>query len=504
MRHANSAPHEFWALLNAKLDGTLTDDDVDRLEQFLDGDFGLQSLYRNYCQLHINLEEETRAQRVVETARIARSVNRLQQPTPGATAAARAVDIDAVPLQRPRTRRPNWLGISACAVAVALMLMFLVRRNDNPPAGQQAAANPESNVDVITVRLASDESRYLPIGNIGNIHIQGPAHLELYGTSRAKLLDGRIKVRITDPRGRGFVVETPQGKVTDLGTEFGVDVSKGSKGANTGVVVFEGSVDLAVPGDGAQRGAQIQRLVQGEGLSVSNAGQMDRIMNIVTGEVSTFSPRGETRRNGVKPVIVDVFDNIRAPDVLNFYEIVPGGLQEDALAYVDRPAHDWSGVDERGIPPYLIGADYVKMFNADKMRNDVQISVTVSCPARLFIFADNRVVPPRWLRINFRDTGDEIGHDCGRFILNGKEFFKLNRGIGPGKSIDSNCSIWQRVVAGPETIVLGPNFGNSDLTTMYGIAAIRDDSILKLLKNEKEQGGNTSEASQPTATGVAK
>src|SRR5262249_40058847 len=150
----------------------------------------------------------------------------------------------------------------------------IAQKEDKPTTSRTDLA---AGLDVITVRLSSDESRYLPIGEIGNIHIQGPAHLDLFGTSRACLYEGRIKVRITDPRGRGFVVETPQGKVTDLGTEFGID----TKNSNTDVVVFEGSVDLAIPREG-DKGVHVQRLVQGEGVS-ANAGTTSRIMNIVTG-----------------------------------------------------------------------------------------------------------------------------------------------------------------------------------------------------------------------------
>jgi hypothetical protein len=160
-------------------------------------------------------------------------------------------------------------------------------------------------------------------------------------------------------------------------------------------------------------------------------------------------------------------------------------MREDALAYVDRPAHDWSGVDPRGIPEYLLGADYIKLFNSDKMRSDVEISVTLSCPARLFIFADDRVPPPQWLRSQFRDTGDSIGHDCGPYVRDGVEFFKLNRGFGPGNSIDSTCSIWEMVVDRPRVVTLGPNFGDSELTAMYGIAAVRLDGEASAAQESK-------------------
>jgi hypothetical protein len=497
MSQPRSAPPEFWTLVNEKLDGTLSDAGVERLEFLLDGDFGLQSLYRNYCQLHINLEADTRAQRVVDSLRDTRPESRDRSLQSGVSAAARAVDVDTVQLPRRTVSRTRWAVLSGCAAALVLVFAAIAVHNDEPQVAKQAIVGAPvsgNQLDIITVRLSSDESRYLPIGEVGNIHIQGPAHLDLIGTRRAKLYDGRIKVRITDPRGRGFVVETPQGNVTDLGTEFGVDVAKGT---NTGVVVFEGSVDLEVPADG-KKGALVERLVQGEGLNINGAGDVDRIMTIVTGKVSTFQQRGEARPNGTLPVIVDVSDNVRLPELRKFYEIVPGGLHEDALAYVDRPAHDWTAIDKRGLPAYLIGADYIKPFNSDKMRSDVRISVTLACAARLFVFADDRVSPPNWLRESFRDTGDNIGHDTGPFVLDGVEYFKLKRGIGPGQSIDSTCSVWEMIVDGPRTVELGPNLGSSILTAMYGIAAIPLDPM------PENKDLKQSTVAEPSATGVAK
>ena len=298
MNQADSAPREFWKLLNGTLDGTLSDADVEQLEQYLDGDFGLQMLFRNYCQLHVNLESETRAQRVIDRLNTGGRPVHNTRWQDDLSAAVEAVDLRTAEPTARRKSSYGWFAILACAAMLACVLFALSTRKRPGQVAKAPVAAPVSEaskfderLDIITVRLASDESRYLSIGDIGNIHIQGPAHLELFGTSRAVLHEGRIKVRITDPRGHGFVVETPQGKVTDLGTEFGVDVAKGE---NTGVVVFEGSVDLAVPGDG-DKGVQVQRLVQGEGLNAS-AGRTDRIMTIVTGKVSTFSQPGGVRR----------------------------------------------------------------------------------------------------------------------------------------------------------------------------------------------------------------
>jgi hypothetical protein len=342
----------------------------------------------------------------------------------------------------------------------------MFRSNTFGVVADQTPVGPEANL--VSVQLANAESRTFPIGDVGTVSIQGPAHFELVGNMRARLHYGRIKVRIDDVRGRGFVVETPRGHVTDLGTEFGVDVANDS---DTGVVVFQGVVDLALHSDKDRKAPRVERLVQGQGLSLGEAGRTNRIMSVVTGNVATFLRRGETRRDDHARVITDVWDNIRSAEFKMFYEIVPGGLKEDALTYVDRPEHQWNGIDESGLPPYLIGADYIKPFNSDKMRRDVELSIALAEPARLFVFLDDRVSPPDWLRDEFHDTGDDVGLDCGPFVLDGKQIY-FDKDLGPGKSVEVRFSVWERTVEREGIVKLGPNSGATFDTGMYAVAAI--------------------------------
>lgn len=80
----------------------------------------------------------------------------------------------------------------------------------------------------------------------GRLIVEGPAHLEFPESGKAVLHQGRIVMRATK-KGHGYRIETPQGSIIDLGTEFGVSVGQG------GVVethVIEGSVE-AVPKHGS-------------------------------------------------------------------------------------------------------------------------------------------------------------------------------------------------------------------------------------------------------------
>ena len=75
--------------------------------------------------------------------------------------------------------------------------------------------------------------------------LEGPASLELL-SGKQRPVAARQADRPGPEAGVGFEVLSPQGKVIDLGTEFGVSVS--DDGA-TEVYVFEGKVEAHRPDD---------------------------------------------------------------------------------------------------------------------------------------------------------------------------------------------------------------------------------------------------------------
>ena len=225
--------------------------------------------------------------------------------------------------------------------------------------------------------------------------------------------------------------------------------------------------------------ARTERLTCGEGVEFGRGGPLNRINSIFTGNVATFSrPATEnSKRHGAAwaekrslSLIADVTDDLH--DSRKFYEIVPGGLREDAKAFADR-LHEWNGITAAGMPAYLIGADYVKTFNQDNFEQNQQIYVTLSRPAKLFVFLDVRVTAPDWLRRDFHNTGDMIGLDAAPNRM--RQYRNRTLAVGPGQSIDERYTIWERDVLEPGVVALGSNIDPSDLTTdrgMYGIAAL--------------------------------
>ena len=87
-------------------------------------------------------------------------------------------------------------------------------------------------------------------------------------------------------------------------------------------------------------------------------------------------------------MITAVSDNVRSLETAKYYRVIPDGFREDCRAYVDR-LHEWNGVDERGLPPFLVGGDYVMTFNDDKITTEIEIAVSAR-PAGNAVRADRR------------------------------------------------------------------------------------------------------------------
>ncbi len=70
--------------------------------------------------------------------------------------------------------------------------------------------------------------------------LAAPAELELVSEDRVHLREGKLRAEVP-PQARGFTVVTPEIKLVDLGTSFGIEVEEGRR---TGIHVFDGEVEL--------------------------------------------------------------------------------------------------------------------------------------------------------------------------------------------------------------------------------------------------------------------
>jgi hypothetical protein len=311
--------------------------------------------------------------------------------------------------------------------------------------------------------------------------LEGPAHIRILGPLCVKAYSGNLMAHVGDSA-HGFTVMTPRGNVVDLGTEFGLHLD--ASGA-VQVAVFKGSVDVTgcmeengAPTTRSPKTGGLQpsppsatrRLVAGEALCMGATGGLSRLAAISSETFPCLSapfsaPHGP-------PVIAAVSDDIRLPESAQFYEIVPGGLVEGAPAYVDR-FYQWTGVTKAGIPEPLRGADYVRMFNSDKVRGDYQITVQLACAAELYVFTDDRRrSPPEWVRAQFQPTGWKIQmtERSGAATLLAKDP-RFSIAIALPGDADRSFSVWRLPIGHAQTVTLGSAGEENGTYSMYGIAA---------------------------------
>lgn len=327
--------------------------------------------------------------------------------------------------------------------------------------GRAGDRNPEdfNYGDTVWVEMGLVEMN-LEGGTVGQL--RAPAILQLISQDRVRLLSGKIKV-YAPSRTNGFTVETPSAEVVDLGTEFSVEAAE----TGTDLIVHGGKVDLKVPHNGENKTVTTKQFTAGQAVRVDRNGTLSRIMN-----VKSSGDQPALQRPASAHVISSVVDNIPRDEVWAFYEIVWNGMSEDVHVFVDR-LHQWNGVSDAGMPTYLVGGDYVKTFNDDKMAGEYKMEVELAQPANLYVLLDTRVTPPKWLIDSFSDTGDQIGIDETHHHRSGYEDTTED---GPGKSIDRTHSIWKMAAPDGGTVVLGPNGeGPSQArwhNNMYGIVAV--------------------------------
>jgi ferric-dicitrate binding protein FerR (iron transport regulator) len=264
-----SEPWQDW--IDDYLSGLLDDARLRELEERLRTDAAARRYFVRYARLHTDLHLEVRARQAGERA--LDGIAQLTQagasssPVPAGTG-------DCTP-RRSLVRRclaPSALVTAACLLlAIGWWLVkgrepaiaWLVNAqncqwSDGEPTGDMQAGK------VLNLERGLAEVRF-QCG--AKVVMEGPASLELLSGKSARLRHGKLTARVPGPA-TGFEIVSPQGKIIDLGTEFGISVS--DTGA-TDVYVFEGKVEAHPIGEGkANAGAmsllqnQAARIAEGK------------------------------------------------------------------------------------------------------------------------------------------------------------------------------------------------------------------------------------------------
>jgi ferric-dicitrate binding protein FerR (iron transport regulator) len=291
-----------------------------------------------------------------------------------------------------------------------------------------------------------------------SLKIEAPAECELVSPMLVRVAVGKITADV-GMLGKGFVIETPQGRIVDQGTVFGVDASTAE---HTDVVVFQGLVDVYSKSDGND----FTSLRSGETLRMKNHRRASRIVSSFTaGTDERESTHGSPTQNALITAVGDSMTTddegaMKWPSLRNPYLIVPGGMRAGALSFADE-MDSWQTV-----PESLAGADVVRTFAVDTFNWWMQMTLTVQRPCELFVFMDVRNEVPAWLAQEFVNTGETISLHRTAHSAPQRVAYVLK------------YAVWKKVVLHPGEVRLGPPYPNPppDRTTfnptrMYGVAA---------------------------------
>jgi hypothetical protein len=265
MSTADNIPEDLKDLIDDYLADLLDEAGMRRLEARLLADEAARHYFTRYCWLHTDLHLEARARQVGERALQALpsaaapqpQVSRLRPVLPLKRLAAAAVVLLCLGVGWWLANRPGPPDVSE--VAWLVNAQNCEWAEDTEPSGPMRAGR------VLRVERGLAEIQF---GSGARVVLEGPASLELLSANGARLLRGKLSAKVPEPA-VGFQVLSPQGKVVDLGTEFGVSV--GENGA-TDVRVFAGQVKASAGGDPVSLTANQSARLDAAGVTLQQGG----------------------------------------------------------------------------------------------------------------------------------------------------------------------------------------------------------------------------------------
>ncbi len=263
-----NAPDELSSLVHRCLDRTATAEEVGQLDGLLRADAEAR---REYAEL-VNLDSALTA--------CAASWSLAQRDLPAERLVALPSIDNETPVELPDESgaRRRWstaawsAAAAACVTLAASVALFgkgtffhrpvatLVQAENCKWAGSDLPTAVNSKLGTGTLSLVEGIAT-LRFKSGATVTIEAPTTLEVRDAMHCRLIEGSLTAEVPEPA-HGFTVDTPDIKVKDLGTRFGLTTA--STG-NSQVRVFEGEVEIGGMKDGVTK-----RLTEGKGLHVGS------------------------------------------------------------------------------------------------------------------------------------------------------------------------------------------------------------------------------------------
>lgn len=285
------------------------------------------------------------------------------------------------------------------------------------------------------------------------VEVTGPAELDLLTPMHLRVIRGAVTADISDGM-KGFVIDTPEARVVDLGTRFAVSTG-GPKG--TQVAVLEGKVEVyESTEDNKDSGPQVT-LNEGEGIRIDTLKQAQRL-----GMVRLNSNARTLRDDSDIDLVSDVWDNRGNGDGNRFYGIVQGGMGDGAKAYTTRSNRVWRPAPGHSFPEELEGTDQICTIPSYRTKPELRLTMVVNQPCNLYVMADVSAPSPEWLKSAFTATG---------LMVQSGPWWKGSEENDDLVSFYVTYAVWKRRIDQAGTVELGApqDVGSKTKPAMYGI-----------------------------------
>lgn len=291
------------------------------------------------------------------------------------------------------------------------------------------------------------------------VDLKGPAKLELLNSMHVRLLHGSLTADV-GTQAKGFIVDTADAHVVDLGTRFGVSASPAQ---STDVAVFEGTVEVYEPS--SKHKAPEVTLNAGDAVRISKERKPARLKMIA---LSADARSLDAQQSS--DVVTAASDNVTDTDFRGYYGLVRGGVREGAEVYTTGHTRTWHAMKGEAFPQELVGADLIRTFSVDRYEADLQITLQIAQPCDLYVMTHVRAPAPEWVQKDYQDTGYQLR--SGPWIPRETPRDEEARFYQDDKAYHT-FAVWKRRISAPGFVTLSSPMNPAapnNKPFMYGLA----------------------------------